>query len=298
MQRIKNTLIYITLKGLKFLVRWLPYRIALSLGGLLGAGFYAWVPREREKAVRNLGLVFPDMTGPEKTVLIRRVFISVGRNALEFMKMNSYTTEQIIRLVEGAEGREHMEAAYNRGQGVVCLTAHLGNWEILPIFTNQQGWPSAVVAQRLYDSRLDAMLNRFREKRGVVVIKRGNITREIIRCLRSGMLLGVLNDQDTSVDSRWAPFFGRMAKTPVGMLRLARKTGAAVVPIFIARQASGRIRIYVEPAISLPKTGNEESDLLEGARLCNQQIEKYVRRFPEQWVWFHSRWKSRPGNEK
>ena len=292
MQRIKNSLIYITLKGLKFLVGWLPYRIALSLGALLGAVFHAWVPREREKASRNLALAFPDMTGPEKAVLTRRVFISVGRNALEFMKMNSYSTEKIIRLVDRVEGREYMEKAYAEKHGVVCLTAHLGNWEILPIFTNHQGWPSAVVAQRLYDSRLDAMLNRFREKRGVVVIKRGNITREIISCLRSGMLLGVLNDQDTKVDSRWAPFFGRRAKTPVGILRLARRTGAAVVPVFIARQASGRNRIYIEPAISLPKTGDEESDLLEGARLCNQQIEKYIRRFPEQWVWFHSRWKS------
>lgn len=298
MQRIKNNLIYITLKGLKFSVRWLPYRIALFLGGLLGACFYAWVPREREKARQNLGLAFPDMSGPEKSVLTRRIFISIGRNALEFMKMNSYTTEQIISLVEGVEGREHMENAHNQGQGVICLTAHLGNWEILPIFTNQQGWPSAVVAQRLYDTRLDEMLNRFREERGVVVIKRGNITRGIIRCLRSNMLLGVLNDQDTDVDARWAPFFGRPAKTPVGILRLARKTGARIVPVFIARQASGRNRIYLEPAIVLPKTGDEENDLLEGARLCNQQIEKYVRRFPEQWVWFHSRWKSRPGNEK
>jgi len=103
----------------------------------------------------------------------------------------------------------------------------------------------------------------------------------------------VLNDQDTDVDSRWAPFFGRPAKTPVGIFRLIRKTGSALVPIFIARQPSGKNRVYIEPEIPLPASEDLEADLQAGAARSNQVIERFVRRFPDQWVWFHQRWKSR-----
>jgi len=293
-QKIKNTLIYVTLRGLIFFTRFIPYAIALKIGGFLGACFHDLVPRERIRALNNLAIAYPEMTLARRRQLTRRIFISVGKNALELFKMFSYSAQQISRLVEKTEGIEHMESARAQGRGVLCLTAHLGNWEILPIYTQEQGWPSAAVAQALYDSRLDMLLNGFRESRGVPVIKRKQVTRDIIRCLRTNHLLGILNDQDTGVDSRFAPFFGRMAKTPIGIFRLARKLNAPVVPIFIARQRNGKNRVFIEPALAVPNTQDEEHDLLESARLCNQVIEKYIRRFPEQWVWFHQRWKSQP----
>lgn len=293
-QKLKNFLIFQFLRGLLRCAGWLPQRLALGLGALLGAAFHALVARDRRRAEANLALAFPERTLEDRRRLARRVFVSLGRTALEFLRMHSLPPARIAALVEGAEGREHMEAARAKGRGVLCLTAHAGNWEILPIYTNLQGWPSAVVAQKLYDPRLDDLLNGYRERCGVQVIQRGHVTGAIIRCLRQNMLLGILNDQDTEVDSRWAPFFGRPAKTPVGMLRLARRTGAAVVPVFIARQASGRNRITIEPELDLPDTGDEEADLAAGAALCNQAIEKFIRRFPDQWVWFHGRWKSAP----
>lgn len=222
------------------------------------------------------------------------MFAALGRNAFELFKMMGYSSAAIVRRVEKAEGLQHMCAAREKGRGVICLTAHLGNWEILPIFMRQQGWPTAVVAQVLYDPRLDEMLNGFRRRHQIVVIQRRQATRDIIRCLKQNHLLGVLNDQDTSVDSRFAPFFNQPAKTPIGIFRLARKLGTPVVPVFIARQPNDRHHIYIEPALTLPHTGDEETDLQASAQLCNQVIEKYVRRFPEQWVWFHQRWKSRP----
>ncbi len=292
-QKLKNGLIYFALRALLAAAGLLPHRWALFLGGGLGAGFAACVPRERERAQRHLARAFPELPAPACAALARKVFVALGRNALEILWMFSRTTPELVACVEAAEGREHMQAVLARGRGVLCLAAHVGNWELLPIFTQAQGWPTAVVAQKLYDPRLDVLLNRFRERRGLRVLQRGNITGAIIRCLRANMLLGILNDQDTSVDSRWAPFFGRPAKTPVGMLRLARRTGAAVLPVFIARQANRRHRVYIQPELDLPRTGNEEADLAEGARLCNRAIEDFIRRFPDQWVWFHERWKSR-----
>jgi KDO2-lipid IV(A) lauroyltransferase len=252
------------------------------------------VPKERMRAERHLAIAFPNESPEALRALARRVFKAVGQTGMEFLRMNSMTTQAIVNTVEQVEGREHLEAALARGKGVVCLTGHIGNWELLPIFTTAQGWKTAVVAQKLYDPRLDELLNGFRARRGVTIIQRGNVTTSIIRSLRSNMLLGMLNDQDTNVDSRWAPFFGRLAKTPIGMFRLTRRTGAAVVPVFTARQPNGKNRVYIYPALDLKATDQEERDLLEGATLSNAAIEAFIRRFPEQWVWFHARWKSAP----
>jgi KDO2-lipid IV(A) lauroyltransferase len=294
LQKIKNTAIFWFLRALLAAVSCLPMRLARWLGAGMGALFHACVKRERDLARSHLQQAFPEWTPQACAVMAKRVFVSLGRTAMEFLKMNSYSPQRILSLVEGVDGREHMEAALTRGKGVVCLVAHVGNWELLPVFTSQQGWSTAVVAQKLYDPRLDALLNGFRTRSGVQVLKRDNITTAIIRCLRANKLLGILNDQDTDVDSRWAPFFGRLAKTPVGILRLARRTGAAVVPVFTARQPGGGNRITILPALSLPLTQDEEADLQEGARQCNQVIEDFIRRYPDQWVWFHRRWKSQP----
>ncbi len=298
LQKIKNTLIYLALRSLLLAVNLLPYSLVAGAGEFLGGRFYAWVPKERERALRNLAQAYPEVPEATRTQWAARVFVSFGRSALELLKMFTWPARRITALVEAMEGMEHMRAARELGRGVLCLTAHLGNWEIIPLCTLQQGWPTGAVAQTLYDPRLDMLINRFREQRGLVMIKRQQMTRDIIRALRANLLLGILNDQDTGVDSRWAPFFGRPAKTPVGVFRLARKLGTPVVPVFIARQPNKKYRIYIEPALRLPRTADEEQDLREGARLANVVIEKYVRRFPDQWVWFHQRWKSPPPEEK
>ncbi|MCK5242566.1 lysophospholipid acyltransferase family protein [bacterium] len=293
-KKVKHTIIYLGLRVLIFITRLLPYAVALWLGGVLGATFHDLVPKERTRAWNNLAIAFPEAPVSERKRITRRLFISLGKNALELFKMFSYTSEKIARLVTAVEGAQHLAAAHAQKKGVLCLTAHLGNWEILPIFVKQQGWSSAAVAQALYDERLDILLNNFRESHGVPVIKRQQVTRDIIRSLRENRLLGILNDQDTGVDSRFAPFFGKMAKTPIGIFRLARKLSCPVVPVFITRQKDGKNKVFIEPALEVPVTQDEEKDLVECARLCNAAIEKFVRQFPDQWVWFHQRWKSQP----
>ncbi len=294
-KKIKNTLLYWIILGLKFLAGLCPHRLALAIGAGLGGLFHDLVPKERGRALKNLSIAFPGLDDQARAALARRVFVSFGRSAFELFSLFSRPTRSIVKLVEDVEGREHMEAALARKKGVCCLTAHMDSWEILVIYTQAQGWPSAAVAQALYDQRLDILLNRFRERHGVKVIKRKGVTKDIIRTLRSNHLLGMLNDQDTDVDSLWAPFFKRQAKTPVGIFRLARKCDAAVVPIFIARQPSGKHKIFIEPALALDAAWPEDRYLEEGVKLCNQVVEKYVKLFPEQWVWFHNRWKHQPG---
>jgi len=203
-------------------------------------------------------------------------------------------TKSIVNLVEAVEGKAYLENALSKKKGVLCLTAHLDNWELLVIYTHSQGWSSAAVAQSLYDSRLDELLNQHREKHGVKVIKRKGVTKDIIRALRDNMLLGILNDQDTNVDSVWAPFFGHLAKTPIGIFRLARKVNAAIVPVFITRQPSGKHKVFIEPALELDDSLDESEYLEKGATISNQIIEKYAKKYPEQWIWFHQRWKHQP----
>lgn len=296
-KKIKNTLILGVILFLKTIAGFLPHSFALKVGRALGALFHDLVPKERQRALKSLEIAYPEKTAEERAQLTRRVFQAVGSSGFELFKMFSMKTGAIVKLVESVEGREHMEAALAKGKGVCCLTGHLDNWEILVIYTHNTGWISAAVAQALYDSRLDDLLNGHREKHGVKVIKRKSVTKDIIRSLRNNMLLGMLNDQDTSVDSLWAPFFGKPAKTPVGIFRLARKVGAAVVPVFITRQPSGKHKIFIEPELKLDHLEDESAYLQAGVEQCNQVVEKYVRMYPEQWVWFHQRWKNQPSEE-
>ena len=292
--KVKNDFIYLGLRGLARAAGWLPTAWARRTGAVLGGLFHDCVRRERDKTRRQLAAAFPERTPEEIRRLGRRVFVNLGRAGMEFMRMRALDASRVAAWVTHVEGREHVTAALARGRGVVCLTGHFGNWEILPVFTTVQGWPTSVVAQRLYDPRLDVLLNRARARHGIRVIQRGRVTAEIVRSLRENRLLGVLNDQDTGVDSRWAPFFGRPAKTPVGILRLARRTGSPVVPFFVVRLPSGGHAVHIEPALDLPRTSDEESDLHQGAERCNAVIEAYVRRHPDHWVWFHERWKTTP----
>ena len=294
MKKIKNNIIYLGLKSLQILVLAFPWRLTLKVGAVLGWLFYCLVPKEVRKARKSISIAFPEISDKARGKLIPKVFMATGKNALEFLKLTSMSTAQIAKLVEEVIGWENIEKALAKGKGVLCFTAHLGNWEIIPIMTAYKKQSTAVIAQKLYDTRLDDFINNFRKKHKIKVIQRGKFIREIMRCLKKNMLLGILNDQATSVDSRWIPFFGNLAKTPIGTLRLARRTGAAVVPIFINRKASGKHRLVIEKAVEIPKTISEEEDLLKGANLCNQIIERYIREFPEQWVWFHERWKDSP----
>jgi KDO2-lipid IV(A) lauroyltransferase len=193
------------------------------------------------------------------------------------------------------EGVEHLHAAMTAHGQALMLTAHLGNWEYLPLVARLAGYPLSIVVRPLDSPALDRLAVAMRSKTGAELIDKRGALRPVLQALRRGRLVGVLLDQNTARrESVFVPFFGRSASTSRSIALLAVRTGAPVVPIFIARQAPGRHRVVIEPTLPRPAVNDPERAVVELTARCNEAIEAAIRRTPEQWLWSHDRWRTRP----
>ena len=289
-KQLKHNLIYYATLGLLFIFRRLSRRRALALGGKLGE-LAGWVLRgERERVRRHLSVAFGDRASDR---WVRQVFVDLGKNAVDAFRLRITSEEELRRMVR-EEGFEHLDHALAQGKGVIALTGHIGNWELLGAYVAMRGYPLHVVGRRLNNPRLDRLVVENREGAGVRNIARGRGTRAILRALRRGEMVGFLIDQDTKVDGVFVDFFGRPAYTPIGPVVLAMKTGASIVPVAIHRKVDGTHHVVVRKAISLVHTGDEMEDRRVNTERCSKALEWFIREHPTQWVWMHRRWKTRP----
>jgi KDO2-lipid IV(A) lauroyltransferase len=196
------------------------------------------------------------------------------------------------------EGIEHLRAVFDRHGRAIVLTAHLGNWELLTLAPALTGYPLTVVARALDSAALGAWADRLRRAAGVEVVDKRQALRPVLAALRRGRLVGVLLDQNTARrEGVFVPFFGRLASTSRSVALLAVRTSTPVVPAFTRRVAPGRHRITIHPALPIPEGRDEDTVLALTAR-CTEAIENAVRAAPEQWLWAHDRWRTRPPSER
>ncbi len=279
-------------------ISWLPYRWAGALGRGFGVLVYHLARRERVKTIRNIQTAFPKGMSPEKIEkLALSVWTRLGWNLFEIIQWLRWPRSKIASQVVRDHGRKNIEKALARGKGVLIVTAHLGNWELLGGYLSSRH-PVSGVAQNIYDPRFDKIVTRFREKNlGATMIKRGMALRGILGALKQNHLVVALVDQDTGQDGVFVPFFGKPAWTQSGVARIAYKTGAALVPAFVVRGADEQFELHMEREIVPPKTDDPEKDILETVRRYTEVIESYVKVYPDQWMWMHERWKTRPPGE-
>ncbi len=291
-KRLKNWLLYQFIRGLIGFVRLLPRRAALWFFASMGSLAFGLIKKERKKTKRHLHLAFgATHTEAEIHELARETFRALGRNAAEAIRLPQLLREGLENYIH-FRGREHLDRARARGKGVLCLTGHVGCWELVAAFVAQH-YPLAVVAATLYDPRLDEMLLRQREQAGYQTFPRSAAgTKAILRWFRAGGLLGILIDQDTRVDGEFVDFFGRPAYTPAGMVLLAERTGAALVPIAIHMNEDFTHTVEARPEISLQNTGDARADRIANVLRCSKAVEAFIREHPTQWVWMHERWKT------
>jgi len=291
---LKNWVIYRFVWSLKTLAGRLPRRTALSMFSRLGLLAYGLLGTARRRTVTNLSRSFGwSRDDPRLQRTAREVFVQAGKNVADLIRLPKLTASNIEELVRIEDGH-HLNEAMALGRGVIVITGHIGNWELMAAGYALRGYPVSAVARRVYDRRLDRMINDLRKNAGVRGISRDSGLREMIRVLRRGELLGLLMDQDTRVRGVFVPFFGRLAHTPVGPVLLAMKTRAPVVPIAIHRQPDDTHVITVMPPVSLRYTEDREADLRINTWRCTRALEGLIRRCPAQWVWMHDRWKKRP----
>ena len=294
---LKRRLLTRILKAAVFAFPHLSAKSSLRFGVVLGYLSYFFLPRERKRALQNLALALKNEKSADEMISIARaLFCNLGRNLSELLRFPNLREQNIDSIVK-IKGREKVDNALNRNKGVIILTAHLGNWELMAAYLSLKGYRGSVVARRIYYEGFDEVISKLRASASVKVIYRTS-AREMLKCLHGNGLLGILSDQDTDkVDGVFVDFFGRPAYTPVGPVVLALKTGASIVPCFIVRE-NGRHTIHVEEPLELLVTGDREKDLYVNTGRCSKVIESYIRKYPSQWVWMHQRWKQKPQNHE
>jgi KDO2-lipid IV(A) lauroyltransferase len=247
------------------------------------------IPRLRRTALRNLEFALPELDRAARERIVNGVFRSIGRVLVAFARfprLNRKNLGQWIRY----EGFEHFEEAKRRGRGVLFATAHLGNWELSAFAHGILTEPMHVVVRPLDNPRIDALVERYRALGGNRVIDKKDAARDILKALARNEAVGILIDQNaTPENGAFVDFFGVPACASTGLAKLAARSGAAVIPGFALWSAAERryvLRFYPPLEIS----GDAGADT---ARLQNQ-LEAVIREYPDQWLWIHRRWKTRP----
>ena len=294
-KRAKRYLRYCLLRAALFVVEKLPIDAAGRLGSVLGDLAYRLAPKTRASALQSLSTAFPDWPWEARQDIARRCFAHLGRCVFELACIRQMDP-RIGEWVEWTENeRLLLEKALARGRGVVFVSGHVGNWELLARRVALAGLPASTIAKESTDWRLTRIVERFRTQGRVESIWRGQpgAAKRKLRVLKSGGILGLLIDQDTAVQSVYVPFFGRPASTPRAAADLALRTGAAVVVGFCQRKEDGRYRLSMKE-ISPLQTGDSNRDVAALTQVLTSEIESAIRRTPEQWVWMHPRWKTQP----
>ncbi len=289
---------YAPLAVLVRLVGVLPRPVARGFGVLLGQLTYYVYPRLRRVGHRNLRIAFPEKTAAERRKILKGVYTSLGRLLAEFCLFPYYTQRNSSQIAV-YQGFENFEAAERRGQGVLLLTAHFGGWEVGSFFHSLQGHPIRIVVRPLDNPYVDHLVTNFRTLHGNTVVNKQEFARGLLHAMRSNETVGVLMDTNmTPPQGVFVPFFGIPACTASGVARVALHTGAAVVPAFTIWDPELRkYRVQFDPALDLADTGDSEADATANTALFNRVLESYIRKYPDQWLWVHRRWKTRPPGE-
>jgi Kdo2-lipid IVA lauroyltransferase/acyltransferase len=282
-----------------YAMRLLPRGMARAIGAMIGAIAFRALGRLRRVGLRNLALALPELAAKEREAILRSEYRNLGLLLAEFCKMPSYTPASASRFIR-YEGLENYLNALERGKGVLVLTGHLGAWELSSFYHSLMGMPMGMVIRRLDNPLVDAFVNRIRCQHGNRVIHKDDFARGLIASMRAGETVGILMDTNmTPPQGVFVPFFGVPACTASGMARIAEKTGAAVVPGFLLWEANER-KYVLHFGAELPviHTGDAEQDAVSNTAAFTAAIEGYVRQYPEQWLWMHRRWKTRPAGEE
>lgn len=276
----------------------LPRSVSRAIAGFLARFLLTCSPRLRRVAMTNLRLAFPDWNDAQRSATIRAMAWQLGWLAAEFARFPKLLACNIAKLVE-REGFEHFEAARAHGRGVIFLTGHMSAWEVAPFAQALYGQRLSFLARGIENKRVDALINRYRCLSGNQPIEKNNSARAVLRVLGEGGTVGILADQNTSVDEGvFVDFFGIPACATTGLARVARHTGATVLPGFLHWDAASRKYILkFEPPLMFQRTEDEEADICANTALCARVVENYIRAYPEQWFWLHKRWKNRPAGE-
>ena len=265
-----------------------------KMADILGEMLFCFDKKHRDIAIGNLTYAFGcQKQPPEIKKIARQVFINLMQVVFEIgwsLKLKESQFAEHFKI----DGYHHIKSAYEKGRGVLALTAHFGNWELLTIIAAMIRFPLNIVVRPLDFKPLDHFIFNLRTRYGGKIIPKQRSFRTIIKCLNRGEMVALLMDQNVDwYEGVFVDFMGHRACTNKGLALLALKTGAPVIPVFMIRGKKG-FRAEFGPEIPTLKTGDKQKDVEMNTREYNRVIENIIRRYPDQWFWIHQRWKTKP----
>jgi len=277
---------------------WMPRTLARLTVRLLVFIVYLVLGRLRRVGHRNLELALAELSQARRRRILKDVYRYLGWQLVEFCRMARYTPQNSRNWIR-TEGLEHYVAARERGKGVLVLTGHLGAWELSSFYHSLMGHPMGMVIRRLDNRPLDQFVNGIRCMHGNRVLHKDDFARGLLKAMQTGDTVGILMDTNmTPPQGVFVDFFGRKACTGSGLARVALKTGAAVLPGFMLWEPKERRYVlHFGPELAFTRSGDTETDIVAATQQCNNVLESWIRRYPEQWLWIHRRWKTRPAGE-
>jgi KDO2-lipid IV(A) lauroyltransferase len=273
----------------------LPRPLARAAGIGLAWAVYLLHVRLRQVGMRNLAMAFPEKSEAERARILRGEFASLGRQLAEVCHFPQYTRENVEQVVV-YDGLENYEQAHAGGKGVLFLTAHFGGWELSAFTHSLHGHWMHVVVRAMDNVYLDRLIRQYRTMHSNQIVEKDDFVRGLLAAMKAGEVVGILMDTNmTPPQGIFVDFFGIPACTASGLARIALRTDAAVVPTFTIWDAElKKYRLRFDPAVELERTGDLEADIQANTQKFTSIIEGYARKYPEQWLWVHRRWKTRP----
>jgi len=291
-RKMSHYLEYLGMRAVSLAMRFFSIRGIERLGSCFGWFAYRFVPIRKSLAREQIMRAFPELNSRAVERILKESYISLCRSFFEVFKLPTIGRDALLALVE-VDGREHIDRALENGRGLVAVTYHLGNWELMGTITALLGYPLDVIVQRQSNPLSDALINDMREKVGMRVIGRRNAVSGSLNSLRENRMVGFLSDQDAHEGGVFAPLFGRPASTPKGAAVMALRCRAPIVTTVILRNSDGTHRYMIRP-LEVRTTGDLQEDVRAIVCGFTSRLEEYVRQEPGQWLWQHRRWKTRP----
>ena len=285
---------YKAIERLFRLIGLVPKKAAIKIAGVLGRVLFLVDKKHRRIALDNLRCAFGRQKSPsEIRSIAKQVFVNLVNLVFEIgwsLRLDKADFAEYFNI----EGYHHIKKAYDKGRGVLVLTAHFGNWELLTVVAEMIKFPLSIVVRPLDFKPLDHLFFNLRTRFGGKIIPKKRSFRKILKSLNRGEMVGLLMDQNVDwYEGVFTDFLGRRACTNHGLALLALKTGAPVVPVFMVREKTGLIGKF-GPEIPFIHTGDRRKDIEVNTRQYNRVIEDMILEYPDQWFWIHQRWKTKP----
>jgi KDO2-lipid IV(A) lauroyltransferase len=281
----------IGLRATRTALRRMSWNEADRFGALIGAAFHTICLPRRIVAMRSLRTAFRDQIDfPEADRIARNACVHFSQSMIQFLRLPEMAPEEVLSRVE-LIGAENYRTAAARGRGVIILTAHFGNWELLGARLALEGIPLTVIARGHNNATIGHIVRQTRETGGMRVFEKENTILHAVRILQNNGTIGILPDQHAGNQGIPIEFFGRVTQMHSVVARLARTTGAAVVPVYCPRTHPCHYTATIYPMLKLRRTSDKTADMFVNTRLMTRILEEQIREYPDQWLWVHKRWR-------